>query len=145
MKEPNTWMSLSEVVQKLNEYEKGDEYQKATEDAVFYLTSYQTSFDLFRNQMSIQKHTFHSYVNLLDDKDREIDRLNQKILQGSDSLTTVLMEGKAPTAPPYKELTDEEIHKLANKHLQTQDQDGKKIVVGLEDFAREILKKASEK
>ena len=46
---------------------------------------------------------------------------------------------------PVKELTDEEIHELANEHLRTQDQDGAKVVLGLEDFARAILRKAQEK
>jgi hypothetical protein len=44
-----------------------------------------------------------------------------------------------------KELTDEEIHELANEHLRTQNQDGAKVVLGLEDFARAILRKAQEK
>ena len=35
-------------------------------------------------------------------------------------------------------LSDEEIHKLANEHLRTQNQDGAKVVLGLEDFARAI-------
>ena len=42
------------------------------------------------------------------------------------------------------ELTDEEIHELANEHLRTQNQDGAKVVLGLEDFARAILRKAQE-
>ena len=48
---------------------------------------------------------------------------------------------------PYslKELTDDEIHELANEHLRTQNQDGAKVVLGLEDFARAILRKAQEK
>ena len=46
---------------------------------------------------------------------------------------------------PVKELTDEEIHELANEHLRTQNQDGAKVVLGLEDFARAILRKAQEK
>ena len=46
---------------------------------------------------------------------------------------------------PFKELTDEEIHELANEHLRTQNQDGAKVVLGLEDFARAILRKAQEK
>ena len=45
---------------------------------------------------------------------------------------------------PVKELTDEEIHELANEHLRTQNQDGAKVVLGLEDFARAILRKAQE-
>ena len=49
-----------------------------------------------------------------------------------------------PATEDYS-LTNEKIHELANKHLQTQDQDGKKVVVGLEDFAREILKNARKK
>ena len=44
-----------------------------------------------------------------------------------------------------KELTDDEIHELANEHLRTQNQDGAKVVLGLEDFARAILRKAQEK
>ena len=44
-----------------------------------------------------------------------------------------------------KELTDDEIHELANEHLRTQNQDGVKVVLGLEDFARAILRKAQEK
>jgi hypothetical protein len=48
---------------------------------------------------------------------------------------------------PYsvKEITDDEIHELANEHLRTQNQDGAKVVLGLEDFARAILRKAQEK
>ncbi len=46
---------------------------------------------------------------------------------------------------PAKTLTDEEIHELANEHLRTQNQDGAKVVLGLEDFARAILRKAQEK
>jgi len=46
---------------------------------------------------------------------------------------------------PVKELTDDEIHELANEHLRTQNQDGVKVVLGLEDFARAILRKAQEK
>ena len=46
---------------------------------------------------------------------------------------------------PIKDLTDEEIHELANEHLRTKDQDGAKVVLGLEDFARAILRKAQEK
>jgi hypothetical protein len=53
-----------------------------------------------------------------------------------------LREGKAFV---MRELTDEEIHELANQYLRTQDHDGAKVVVGLIDFARELLKKASEK
>jgi hypothetical protein len=45
---------------------------------------------------------------------------------------------------PIRELTDEEILELANQYLQTQDYYGAKVVVGLIDFARELLKKASE-
>ena len=45
---------------------------------------------------------------------------------------------------PVKELTDEEIHELANEHLRTQNQDGSKVVLGLEDFAKAILRKAQE-
>ena len=37
-----------------------------------------------------------------------------------------------------KPLSDEEIHELANEHLRTQNQDGAKVVLGLEDFARAI-------
>ena len=44
-----------------------------------------------------------------------------------------------------QELTDDEIHELANEHLRTQNQDGVKVVLGLEDFARAILRKAQEK
>ena len=44
-----------------------------------------------------------------------------------------------------KDLTDDEIHELANEHLRTQNQDGAKVVLGLEDFARAILRKAREK
>ena len=44
-----------------------------------------------------------------------------------------------------KELTDEEIYELAHEHLRTQNQDGAKVVLGLEDFARAILRKAQEK
>ena len=46
---------------------------------------------------------------------------------------------------PVKELTDEEIHELANENLRTQNQDGAKVVLGLEDFAKAILRKAQEK
>ena len=41
-------------------------------------------------------------------------------------------------APQTKPLSDEEIHELANEHLRTQNQDGAKVVLGLEDFARAI-------
>ena len=37
-----------------------------------------------------------------------------------------------------KELSDEEIHKLADTHLQTRNHDGALVVLGLEDFARAI-------
>ena len=37
-----------------------------------------------------------------------------------------------------KPLTDEEIHKLADTHLQTRNHDGALVVLGLEDFARAI-------
>jgi hypothetical protein len=46
---------------------------------------------------------------------------------------------------PAKTLTDDEIHELANEHLRTQNQDGAKVVLGLEEFARAILRKAQEK
>jgi hypothetical protein len=39
-----------------------------------------------------------------------------------------------------KPLTDEEIHKLADTHLQTRNHDGALVVLGLEDFARAIEK-----
>jgi hypothetical protein len=42
---------------------------------------------------------------------------------------------------PAKTLTDEEIHELANKHLRTQNQDGTKVVLGLEDFAKALMEK----
>ena len=35
-------------------------------------------------------------------------------------------------------LSNEEIHELANEYLRTQNQDGRLIVLGLEDFARAI-------
>ena len=41
-------------------------------------------------------------------------------------------------SPQTKRLTDEEIHKLANKYLRTKDHDSAKVVTGLEDFARAI-------
>jgi hypothetical protein len=60
-----------------------------------------------------------------------------------------------PESPPHivdsgasvmiKDLTDEEIHKLADEHLQTRNHDGALVVLGLEDFARAILNKAKEK
>jgi hypothetical protein len=37
-----------------------------------------------------------------------------------------------------KPLSDEEIHKLADTHLQTRNHDGALVVLGLEDFARAI-------
>ena len=40
-----------------------------------------------------------------------------------------------------KQLTDEEIHRLANKHLQTKNHDGALIVLGLEDFAKALMEK----
>ena len=40
--------------------------------------------------------------------------------------------------PQTKPLSDEKIHELANEHLRTQNQDGRLIVLGLEDFARAI-------
>jgi len=79
MNEPKTWMSITEVIEKLDEYAKGDEYQKATEDAVFYLNSHKISFDLYRNQMSAQKNIIHSYENLIEDKDQEIENLKSKV------------------------------------------------------------------
>ena len=39
------------------------------------------------------------------------------------------------------ELTDEEIHRLADKHLQTKNHDGALIVLGLEDFAKALMEK----
>ena len=42
---------------------------------------------------------------------------------------------------PVKELTDEEIHRLADKHLQTKNHDGALIVLGLEDFAKALMEK----
>lgn len=44
-----------------------------------------------------------------------------------------------------KPLSDEEIHELANEHLRTQNQDGRLIVLGLEDFARAIEERHSIK
>ena len=55
------------------------------------------------------------------------------------------IDGQSLYTHPVKELTDEEIHELANEHLRTQNQDGAKVVLGLEDFARAILRKAQEK
>jgi hypothetical protein len=43
------------------------------------------------------------------------------------------------TAP--RELSDDEIHELANKHLFTKDHDGAKVVLGLEDFAKALMEK----
>ena len=40
-----------------------------------------------------------------------------------------------------KPLTDKEIHKLADTHLQTRNHDGALVVLGLEDFARAIEKR----
>jgi hypothetical protein len=79
MNEPKIWMNITEVIEKLDEYAKGDEYQKATEEAVFFLKSHKISFDLYRNQMSAQKNIIHSYENLIEDKDQEIDRLNDEL------------------------------------------------------------------
>jgi hypothetical protein len=50
-----------------------------------------------------------------------------------------LFSGLPP--PPAKTLTDEEIHELANEHLRTQNQDGSKVVLGLEDFAKALMEK----
>jgi len=135
MKEPYTWMDITEVIKRLDEYAKGDEYQKATEDAVFYLNSYSISFDLYKNQISVQKSIIHNYVNLLDDKDHEIDRLNQKILQGGKPVI-------------FKELTDDEIidasclnDKDAMIYIATSPQAREKLI----QRGRALLKKASEK
>jgi hypothetical protein len=148
MKEPYTWMDINEVIEKLNEYAKGDEYQKATENAVFYLNSHKRSFDLYKNQMSVQKNVIHSYVNLLDDKDHEIDRLNRALLQRSDPSATVLKEGKAPTAPPFKELTDDEIVDascLNDEDLMIYIATLPQVKEKLIQRGRALLKKASEK
>ena len=135
MLEPYTWMDINEVIAKLNEYAKGDEYQKATEDAVFYLNSYSISFDLYKHQMSVQKSIIHSYVNLLDDKDHEIDRLNRALLA----------RGKSTG---LKELTDEEIIDASclndedlMVYIATSPQAKEKLI----QRGRALLKKASEK
>ena len=39
------------------------------------------------------------------------------------------------------ELSNEEIHRLADKHLQTKNHDGALIVLGLEDFAKALMEK----
>ena len=41
----------------------------------------------------------------------------------------------------WVELSDEEIHRLADKHLQTKNHDGALIVLGLEDFAKALMEK----
>ena len=135
MKKPYTWLDINEVIEKLNEYAKGDEYQKATENAVFYLNSHKRSFDLYKNQMSVQKNVIHSYVNLLDDKDHEIDRLNR-----------ALVERGNPTG--FKELTDDEIvdalclnDEDLMVYIATSPQAKEKMV----QRGRALLKKASEK
>lgn len=42
---------------------------------------------------------------------------------------------------PVKDLTDDEIHELANEHLRTKDHDGAKVVLGLENFAKALMEK----
>ena len=62
------------------------------------------------------------------------------------NLDDLLKEGMFPLyTHPVKELTDEEIVNLINKHIDyVPDEDSGMKVIGVMDFARAILKKAQD-
>jgi hypothetical protein len=92
-----------------------------------------------------------------EDREEEYKKIVEKApyQPGYEDAVPIPFAGWVVASPPHivdsgasvmvKELTDDEIHELANEHLRTQNQDGAKVVLGLEDFARAILRKAQEK
>ena len=78
----------------------------------------------------------HKAANMLRQQADRIAELEKESANLEQSLKNALVfiDNHKQTKP----LSNDEIHKLANEHLRTQNQDEHLVVLGLEDFVRAI-------
>ena len=105
---------------------------------LWFIYYYDTKTNKLKEKNMKSEQIKHSLsVGIKSIQSRVFDRETDEVI----SFVKIPIKDSGLVRCEWIELTDEEIHRLADKHLQTKNHDGALIVLGLEDFAKALMEK----